>query len=79
MTIGAREGEVLPGQSTKELIPIRDAARTLSVHTNTLRRWHERGIIRAYRIGSRGDRRFFRDDVLKLKLSMMSHEGKLLV
>ncbi len=49
-----------------QLIPIRDAARILAVHANTLRRWSDHGIIEAYRLGTRGDRRFMRDDVLNL-------------
>ena len=40
-----------------------DVARLLNVHINTVRRWSNQGIIRAYRIGSRGDRRFRQEDV----------------
>ncbi|MCL0039074.1 helix-turn-helix domain-containing protein, partial [Dehalococcoidia bacterium] len=35
-----------------------DVARLLNVHINTVRRWSNQGILKAYRIGSRGDRRF---------------------
>ena len=40
-----------------------DVARIFNVHTSTIRRWSEQGIIKSYRIGPRGDRRFRREDV----------------
>ncbi len=40
-----------------------DVARLLNVHINTVRRWSNQGIIKTYRIGSRGDRRFDRKDI----------------
>lgn len=39
-------------------------ARLLNVHINTVRRWSNEGIIKAFRVGSRGDRRFRREDIL---------------
>ena len=40
-----------------------DVAHMLNVHINTVRRWSNQGILRTYRIGSRGDRRFIRGDI----------------
>ena len=40
-----------------------DVARLLSIHINTVRRWSNQGILKTYRIGSRGDRRFDQKDV----------------
>ncbi len=40
-----------------------DVARLLNVHMNTVRRWSNQGVLRAYRIGSRGDRRFRQEDI----------------
>ncbi len=40
-----------------------DVARLLSVHMNTVRRWSNKGILKTYRIGPRGDRRFKREDI----------------
>ena len=40
-----------------------EVARILSVHINTVRRWSNQGILKSYRIGSRGDRRFRREDI----------------
>lgn len=43
-----------------------DVAQLLKVHTNTVRRWSNKGLLKAYRIGSRGDRRFKRKDINRL-------------
>ena len=40
-----------------------EVARILNVHINTIRRWSNQGILKAYRIGSRGDRRFKKADI----------------
>lgn len=40
-----------------------EVARLLNVHINTVRRWSNQGVLKTYRIGSRGDRRFRREDV----------------
>ena len=53
------------GQHIDEMMTIREVARILHVHPNTLRRWSNDGRLRAYRITSRGDRRFRREDVAR--------------
>jgi excisionase family DNA binding protein len=40
-----------------------EVAHILNVHINTIRRWSNQGILKAYRIGSRGDRRFKKTDI----------------
>ena len=40
-----------------------EVARILSVHINTVRRWSNLGVLKSYRIGSRGDRRFKKEDI----------------
>ena len=45
------------------MLTARETARFLNVHINTVRRWSNRGTLKAYRICSRGDRRFRREDV----------------
>ena len=49
-----------------------EASKILGVHSNTLRRWNNQGIITAYRIGPRGDRRFRREDVAALPAEAVS-------
>ena len=48
------------------MLTIREVSQILHVHSNTLRRWSDQGIIRAYRIGPRGDRRFKREDIVSI-------------
>ena len=45
------------------LLTARQVARLLNLHVNTVRRWNDRGILKAYRIGPRGDRRFNKADI----------------
>jgi excisionase family DNA binding protein len=45
------------------LLTLSEASKLLHVHQNTLRRWSNRGIVRTYRIGIRGDRRFRKGDI----------------
>ncbi|HEY93180.1 MAG TPA: helix-turn-helix domain-containing protein [Dehalococcoidia bacterium] len=45
------------------MLTISDVARLLNVHINTVRRWSNQGVLKAYRIGSRGDRRFQQADI----------------
>jgi excisionase family DNA binding protein len=48
-----------------DMLTVREVARLLHVHPNTLRRWCNNGRITAYRITARGDRRFKREDVTR--------------
>ncbi|NQS89699.1 excisionase family DNA-binding protein [Patescibacteria group bacterium] len=49
-----------------ELLTLSQTAEILSVHKNTLRKWDKKGILKAVRFGERGDRRFKKEDVMKL-------------
>ncbi|MFH1662894.1 MAG: helix-turn-helix domain-containing protein, partial [Chloroflexota bacterium] len=52
-------------------------ARMLNIHANTVRRWGDQGILRAYRITRRGDRRFKREDVNNFLAELNSNGGDL--
>ena len=52
-----------PDLQSKVMLTTRDVAQLLGVHPNTVRRWARKGILKAYRISSRGDTRFWREDV----------------
>jgi len=51
------------GDQTGRMLRLGEACRILCIHGNTLRRWSEQGMINAYRVGPRGDRRFRLEDV----------------
>ena len=53
-----------------------DVARLLSVHMNTVRRWSNDGTLKAYRIGSRRDRRFRREDIASFLSGEMKVAGR---
>jgi len=57
------------------MLTVREVAQLLHVHTNTVRRWSDRGLIRAYRISHRGDRRFRREDVARFLTELNVHRG----
>ena len=57
------------------MLTVSDVARLLSIHINTVRRWSNQGILKAYRIGSRGDRRFRQEDITNF-LSQKSKIGE---
>lgn len=46
------------------MLTIRQVADFLHVSISTVRRWSDSRILKSYRIGPRGDRRYLRDDVL---------------
>ncbi len=48
---------------TEPMLTTSEVARILNVHINTVRRWSNQSILKAYRIGSRGDRRFSPEDI----------------
>jgi len=48
------------------MLSVKEVSRILHIHEQTLRRWSDQGIIKVYRIGARGDRRFRREDVATL-------------
>ena len=52
-----------------------EAARYLGVHPNTVRRWETQGLLPAYRLGKRGDRRFSRDEMDRFLAQAASGNG----
>ena len=60
------------------MLTLREVARLLHVHPNTLRRWSNDGKIKAYRITERGDRRFKREEVTRFlaELNGGNHSGR---
>lgn len=53
-------------QQVTELLTLSEASQILKVHPNTLRKWDKKGILKAVRFGERGDRRYRKEDILRL-------------
>jgi excisionase family DNA binding protein len=48
---------------TEYYLTASELARLLNVHINTVRRWSDRGLLKAHRFGPRRDRRFSKESV----------------
>ena len=48
-----------------KLISIKEAARILNVHTQTLRRWDNDGKLKTQTVGPRQDRKYLPTDIIK--------------
>jgi len=53
-------------KQNKDLLRITEAAKLLGVHQNTLRKWDNKGVLKAVRFGVREDRRYKKEDLMKL-------------
>jgi len=45
------------------LLTVQKVSELLNVHPNTVRQWSDQGLLKSYRIGPRGDRRFRQEDI----------------
>jgi excisionase family DNA binding protein len=45
------------------LLTVSEVAGILNVHPNTVRQWSDSGLLKAYRLGTRRDRRFHREEI----------------
>lgn len=57
------------------MLTVREVAQLLHIHSNTVRRWSDRGIIRAYHITRRGDRRFNQGDIARFLAEFNPYGG----
>ncbi|MBI3443727.1 helix-turn-helix domain-containing protein [Candidatus Woesebacteria bacterium] len=49
-----------------ELLTLKEACEILKVHPNTLRQWDQKGILKAVRFGTRKDRKYRKEDIMKI-------------
>ena len=69
-----QDNEIMP------MLAVKDVARLLHIHVNTVRRWSDTGVIKSYRITRRGDRRFRQEDIARFLAELNdfnSHKGSL--
>jgi len=59
MKIGAKMG----------LYTLKEACELLKVHPQTMRQWDRKGVLKAVRVGIRGDRRYRKEDIANLMKS----------
>jgi excisionase family DNA binding protein len=58
--------------ATQEFMTVRDTARELGVHENTVRNLERRGELRALRLPGSGFRRFLKEDVERMRREMFA-------
>ncbi len=49
-----------------DILTLKQACEILNCHPNTLRKWDNKGYLKAIRFGTRGDRRYRRGDIEKV-------------
>ena len=50
----------------RNILTLQQACELLNCHPNTLRNWDNQGILKAIRFGTRGDRRYKKEDILRV-------------
>lgn len=58
------------------MLSLREVAKLLHVHPNTVRRWNDNGLLKSVQINLRGDRRFRWRDVASFLAKMNTNATK---
>jgi excisionase family DNA binding protein len=56
---------------TQEFLNVRQAAREMGVHENTIRNWEQRGLLHGIRLPGSGFRRFPREEIERMRREML--------
>jgi excisionase family DNA binding protein len=62
----------LPMTDTTEFLNVRDTAKTLGIHENTVRNLEKKGELKAVRLPGSGFRRFRKEDIERMRNEMWS-------
>ncbi len=71
MVFQSQEASGVPAVENQEasspelILTVKEVARLLGVHPNSVRRWADQGRIDFSRVGARGDRRFRPEDIAR--------------
>jgi excisionase family DNA binding protein len=57
---------------TKEFMNVRETAKHLGVHENTVRNWERNGVLRGFKLPGSGFRRFSREDIERMRREMLA-------
>jgi len=57
--------------ATTEFLNVRETARQLGVHENTVRNWEARGVLHSIKLPGSGFRRFPREDIERMRREML--------
>lgn len=57
---------IVKADEMPELLGLQETCDLLKVHPNTLRQWDRKGVLVALRFGVRKDRKYRKEDILKL-------------
>lgn len=59
--------------SDKEFLTVRETAKQLGVHENTVRNWESQGILQGLRLPGSGFRRFPREEIERMRREMLEN------
>lgn len=61
-----RVSRIMEIKDLPEVLTLKQACEVLNCHPNTLRQWDTKGLLPAIRFGTRGDRRYKKESILKI-------------
>ena len=61
-----QKSSVMKRENMPDILTLKQASEVLHCLPNTLRTWEREGLIKCIRFGKRGDRRFVKEEILRL-------------
>jgi excisionase family DNA binding protein len=58
------EAEGYKNELPQKMLTVKEVASIFNIHTNTIRRWDKKGLLKSYSIGPRRTLRFKQEDIL---------------